>query len=163
MSVSSERTLVFSARSTKVVGRCTLTSPIDLLQGVVMQQAEQRLQVIRLLLIWQFSAALAVGLPGFLWSSSAAISAMAGGFIVFLPNCYFAWRAFRYRGARAARLIVRSFYAGVTGKILLTAALFVLVFVNLKPLNAPAVFIGFISVQMLNWLVPLFAARQQAI
>lgn len=120
-----------------------------------MQQAEQRLQVIKLLLIGQLIASLAVGLIGGFWGQSAALGALAGGIIVWLPNCYFAFRAFRHRGARAARLIVRSFYAGVTGKILLTASLFVVVFVNLKPLNAPAVFAGFILVQMLNWIVPL--------
>ncbi len=126
-----------------------------------MRQAEQRLRVIKLLLVWQFAGALAAGLLGGLWGSSAAIGALAGGFIVWLPNCYFAYRAFRYRGARAARLIVRSFYAGVTGKIFLTASLFVMVFVYLKPLNALAVFAGFIAVQMFNWVVPLVVLRQK--
>lgn len=125
-----------------------------------MRQAEQRLRIIKMLLIWQLLGSLFVGLVGGYWGSSAAVGAFAGGLIVWLPNCYFAFRAFRYRGARAARLIVRSFYAGVTGKIFLTAALFTLVFVNLRPLNAPAVFIGFICVQMLNWIVPLVSARQ---
>ena len=126
-----------------------------------MRQAEQRLRVIKLLLVWQFAGALAVGLLGGFWGTSAAIGALAGGFIVWLPNCYFAYRAFRYRGARAARLIVRSFYAGVTGKIFLTASLFVIVFVYLKPLNALAVFAGFIAVQMFNWVVPLVVLRQK--
>lgn len=126
-----------------------------------MRQDEQRLKVIKLLLIWQFVAAFLAGLIGSFWGQSAALGAFAGGVIVWLPNCYFAFRAFRYRGARAARLIVRSFYAGVTGKILLTASLFAAVFVSLKPLNAAAVFIGFIGVQTLNWIVPLLAARQK--
>ena len=125
-----------------------------------MRQAEQRLQVIRLLLFWQFVGAMGVGLVGGFWGSSAAFGALSGGIIVWLPNCYFAFRAFRHRGARAARLIVRSFYAGVTGKILLTASLFVVVFVNLKPLNAPAVFAGYILVQALNWIVPLWVSVQ---
>ena len=126
-----------------------------------MRQAEQRLRVIKLLLLWQFAGALAVGLLGGFWGTSAAIGALAGGLIVWLPNCYFAYRAFRYSGARAARLIVRSFYAGVTGKIFLTASLFGVVFVNLKPLNALAVFAGFIAVQMFNWVVPLVVLRQK--
>ncbi|MFK7859146.1 MAG: ATP synthase subunit I [Granulosicoccus sp.] len=126
-----------------------------------MRQAEQRLHVIKLLLIWQFVGAIGVGLAGGFWGSSAALGALAGGIIVWLPNCYFAFRAFRHRGARAARLIVRSFYAGVTGKIFLTASLFVVVFVNLKPLNAPAVFAGFILVQMLNWVVPLLVSARK--
>ena len=127
-----------------------------------MQQADQRLKVIKLLLIGQLISAIAVGVIGSFWGLSASMGAFAGGLIALLPNCYFAFRAFRYRGARAARLIVRSFYAGVAGKTILTAALFALVFVALKPLNAPAVFGGFIAVQMCNWIVPLLAARQQA-
>ena len=116
------------------------------------------MRVIKLLLIWQLVGAVAIGVVASFWGRSAAIGALAGGVIVWLPNCYFAYRAFRYRGARAARQIVGSFYAGVAGKIVLTSALFVLVFVNLKPLNAPAVFIGVIFVQTLNWLVPLAAS-----
>lgn len=126
-----------------------------------MRQDEQRLRIIKLLLLWQLLGSVLAGLVGSFWGSSAALGAMAGGLIVWLPNCYFAYRAFRYKGARAARLIVRAFYAGVTGKILLTAALFALVFVNMKPLNAAAVFAGFIGVQMLNWVVPLVSARKK--
>ncbi len=126
-----------------------------------MRQDEQRLKVIKLLLIWQLLGALMAGLLGLFWGYSAALGSFAGGVIVWLPNCYFAYRAFRYKGARAARLIVRSFYAGVTGKIILTASLFAAVFVSLRPLNAAAVFIGFIGVQTLNWIVPLLAARQK--
>ena len=128
-----------------------------------MQQAEQRLRVIKLLLISQFLGALLAGLFGSIWGYGAAVGALLGGAIVWLPNCYFAFRAFRHRGARAARLIVRSFYAGAAGKMLLTAGMFTLVFVNVKPLNAPAVFLGFAFVQTLNWIVPLVIGRQDAV
>lgn len=128
-----------------------------------MRQAEQRLRVIKLILIWQLAAALAVGIAGFFWSHGAALAAFLGGMIVVVPNSYFAFRAFRYRVARAAKLIVRSFYAGAAGKMLLTAGMFTLVFVNLKPLNAPALFIGFALVQTVNWIVPLVLSRQESI
>lgn len=127
-----------------------------------MQQAEHRLRVIKLLLIWQLVGSLVAGLIGFAWGGDAALGALLGGIIVWAPNCYFAFRAFKHRGARAARLIVRSFYTGAAGKMLLTAGMFTLVFVNVEPLNAPAVFIGFASVQMLNWVVPLIVNRQDA-
>lgn len=126
-----------------------------------MQQAEQRLRVIKLLLIWQFVGALVAGAAGLVWGQAASVGAFLGGVIVWLPNCYFAFRAFRHRGARAARLIVRSFYAGAAGKMLLTAGMFTLVFVNVRPLNAPAVFLGFALVQTLNWIVPLVVVRQE--
>ena len=125
-----------------------------------MQQAEQRLRVIKMLLIWQLVGAFTVGLLGLIWGRDAAVGACLGGLTVWLPNCYFAFRAFKHRGARAARLIVRSFYTGAAGKMLLTAGMFTLIFVNVKPLNAPAVFSGFALVQMLNWLVPLIVNKQ---
>ena len=126
-----------------------------------MQQAEKRLRVIRLLLVWQLMGAILVGLIGFAWDKSAALGAFLGGLIVWLPNCYFAFRAFRHRGARAARLIVRSFYAGAAGKMLLTAMLFTLVFVNVKPLNALALFAGYAVVLSLNWFVPVLMSRSE--
>jgi len=127
-----------------------------------MRQAERRLRVIRLILVWQFVGAVSVGLAGFLWNQEVALAAFLGGMTVVLPNSYFAFRAFRYRVARAAQLIVRSFYAGAAGKMLLTAGMFTLVFINLKPEHAPAVFIGFILVQTLSWIVPLVLSRQEA-
>lgn len=113
-----------------------------------------------MLLVWQLIGALLAGLVGFFWGRDAAVGALLGGVIVWLPNCYFAFRAFRYRGARAARQIVRSFYAGAAGKMLLTAGMFTLVFVNVRPLHAPAVFLGFAFVQTLNWIIPLIVGRQ---
>ena len=124
-----------------------------------MQQAEHRLRVIKVILISQLVGAFLVGLVGLTWGKDAAIGAFLGGIIVWFPNCYFAFRAFKHRGARAARLIVRSFYTGAAGKMLLTAGMFTLVFVNVKPLNAPAVFLGFAAVQMLNWVVPLIVGK----
>lgn len=127
-----------------------------------MQQAERRLRVIKLLLIWQLLGAILVGSIGLFWGQAAGLCALLGGLIVWLPNSYFAFRAFRYRGARAARLIVRSFYAGAAGKMFLTAGMFTLVFVNVRPLNAPAVFLGFALVQTLSWIVPLIVGRQDS-
>jgi len=126
-----------------------------------MQQAEKRLRVIRLLLVWQLIGAILVGGVGLVWGKSAALGAVLGGLIVWLPNCYFAFRAFRHRGARAARQIVRSFYAGAAGKMLLTALLFTLVFINVKPLNALALFAGYAAVLSLNWIVPVLMGRSE--
>ncbi len=125
-----------------------------------MRQADQRLQVVKALLTAQLIGALLAGVIGGIWGFSGAFGALAGGMIAFLPNGYFAYRAFRFSGARAARKIVNSFYAGITGKIFITASLFVIVFINLRPLNAPAVFLGFIGVQSLSWFVPLLAVRK---
>ena len=124
-----------------------------------MQQADERLRVIKLILVGQFLAMLVVGVAGLVFGGKVSgLSALLGGLIAWLPNTYFALRAFRHRGARAAQKIVRSFYAGAFGKMILTMAMFAVVFIKVKPLGALALFVGFALVQTLNWIVPLLLA-----
>ncbi len=118
-----------------------------------------RSPAIRLLLVQLcvlLSAALALnGLRGHV----AGYSGVAGGLIALLPNAYFAHKAFRYRGARAAREIVRSFYAGEAGKLILTAALFTLAFAGVKPLDVPALFGAYLLTLMVSWFAPLLMGK----
>jgi len=128
----------------------------------VKKQAERQRRVIRLLLFWQLIAACSVGAAGFVLTDRAGgVSALLGGLICWVPNCWFAFRAFRHRGARAARQIVRSFYAGEAGKMALTVLFFAIVFINMRSVNALALFAGFAGVQMINWIVPLLVARSE--
>ncbi|MBD1553169.1 F0F1 ATP synthase subunit I [Pseudomonas typographi] len=93
-----------------------------------------------------------------LWQWQGTVSGysgLMGGLIVCLPNVYFAYKAFRYTGARAAQAIVRAFYAGEAGKLILTAALFALAFAGVKPLAPLALFGCFLLVQMVSWFAPL--------
>ncbi|RJG12732.1 F0F1 ATP synthase subunit I [Pseudomonas cavernicola] len=93
-----------------------------------------------------------------LWQWRGAVSGysgLCGGLIAWLPNVYFAHKAFRFTGARAAQAIVRSFYAGEAGKLILTAVLFALTFAGVKPLEALAVFGVFLLTQLVNWFAPL--------
>ena len=79
-----------------------------------------------------------------LLDSVTAYSILLGGFISIVPNSYFAWKAFRYRGASKTPLIVKSFYAGETGKLIMTGIFFALVFGGIRPLNELAVILSFI-------------------
>jgi len=74
-----------------------------------------------------------------------AYSILLGGFVSIVPNSYFAWKAFRYRGARNTPLIVRSFYAGESGKLIMTGVMFAIVFAGIRPLNPLAVIVSFIA------------------
>ena len=65
-----------------------------------------------------------------------------------IPNVYFTYKAFQYFGARSIGVIVQSFWAGEMGKLILTAVLFAVLFLGVKPLNVLAVFVGYILVQM---------------
>ena len=97
----------------------------------------------------------AVAALWFFQGAVAGYSGACGGLIAWLPNLYFAHKAFRFTGARAAPAIVRSFYAGEAGKLILTAVLFALTFAGVKPLEALAVFGVFMLTQLVNWFAPL--------
>ncbi len=90
----------------------------------------------------------------------AGYSGLCGGLIAWLPNLYFAHKAFRFSGARAAKEIIQSFYAGEAGKFILTAALFTLTFAGVKPLDPLAVFAGFLLTQMVSWFAPLLMRKR---
>ena len=86
-----------------------------------------------------------------------AYSVFSGGLIAIVPQAYFATLAFRWRGARSARAIARSSYAGEIGKFFLSVAGFAVVFAALRPINGLAVFAGYLVmlvVQIIgSWLL----------
>ena len=102
-----------------------------------------------LLKLFVFQVALAgfVGIFALLHSTVAAYSALLGGLTYALPNGYFAWKAFKFRGARHANQIVQSFYQAEAWKFVLTALCFGVIFQRVEPLNVLALFVGFITVQ----------------
>ena len=85
----------------------------------------------------------------------SAYSVLLGGLISIVPNSYLASLAYRFTGARAASDVAGSLYRGEVGKFVLTAVMFALVFVMVKPLSAPALFAAFILTTVLNWVLVL--------
>ena len=119
----------------------------------------KRPQFKRLLVAQGITVTLMVILGAALSGGAAATSALTGGLVCLLPNAYFAWRAFRYQGARFARDIVKSFYRAEAGKFGLTAALFTLVFITVPPSN-PAFFFGaYVATLFTQWLGPWLLRR----
>ncbi|MGB1270821.1 MAG: F0F1 ATP synthase subunit I [Endozoicomonas sp.] len=92
---------------------------------------------------------------------TVALSAWLGGLCCLVPNAYFIWRAFRFSGAGAAKLITRSFYQGEAGKLVLTAVMFILTYTLVKSLEPVALLGAFILVQMVNWFTPLLVVRRR--
>lgn len=88
-----------------------------------------------------------------------ALSVMVGGLIQIGPQAWFARQAFKYTGARQVNQIVRSMYWGESGKIVLTAALFVTCFVLWDQLNFLAVFCAFIAMIPVQWIITLKVLR----
>jgi ATP synthase protein I len=83
----------------------------------------------------------------------AALSAVLGGAAAFFPNLFFAYRIKKATGQEARKIVV-SFYTGEVGKLLLTAAFFVLIFqipnVDLLPL-----LVGYLTALSVFWFALL--------
>ncbi|MCF6758647.1 F0F1 ATP synthase subunit I [Pseudomonas balearica] len=105
-----------------------------------------RQPVFRGLLVQAVAALVGTLACGVVFGVVAGYSALLGGLIALSANAYFAYKAFRYFGARSTRAIVQSFWAGEMGKQILAAALFALVFVGVRPLEPVALFAGYVLV-----------------
>ena len=103
-------------------------------------------RVVGVLLLVQLVIALVFPLAMLPFGTVAALSAGAGCFACLIPSAYFAFRAFRYSGARSVMLILQSFYHGQAMKLVMTAVIFALIFIYMKPLNVTALFGGFVLV-----------------
>lgn len=79
----------------------------------------------------------------------AAFQVILGGMAAFIPNLYFALRIQAAQGL-SAKKIVRSFYTGESGKLLLTAAMFIVIF-QLPDIKLLPLMTGYVSVLSIFW------------
>lgn len=100
----------------------------------------------RVIILQCFLTIALVAVCYWLGGAIVAYSLMLGGLLVVLPNCYFAWRAFRYNLTRSAMQIVGGMVQAEIGKFVITALMFALVFKFVEPLSAGALFAGFMVV-----------------
>ncbi len=80
----------------------------------------------------------------------AGKSLLLGGLVFLVPQAWFAWRVFRFRGAGAASDVAQGFYRAEAGKFLLGCAGFAAVFVGVGPLHAPVFFGAYIVLYVVN-------------
>lgn len=83
----------------------------------------------------------------------SALSPLLGGLAAFIPNLYFAFRIARVKG-QPAQKIVRSFYAGESGKLILTAMLFYLIF-QLPSIKLLPLLTAYVSALSVFWFALL--------
>ena len=95
----------------------------------------------------------------FVWGYEPAKSAALGGFIGILPNILFAYKAFKFAGARASKKVVESLFSGVKQKMILTALLFALAFKFVVLI--PLAFFGMFCLVMAMPLITPFIIKQQ--
>ena len=108
----------------------------------------RQLDAFRVLLLQIVISLLLSGVTTLMYGQMSGYSMLLGGSIAWIPAAWFAYKAFRYYGARSVQAIVRSFWSGLSGKMILTAVMFALAFTVVKPLSVPALFVGYLVVQM---------------
>lgn len=91
------------------------------------------------------------------WLDSGLIVAKStaiGALLSFATQAVFAGFIFWHTGYRARRHIVSQLYRGQMVKWLLTVFGFALIFITVQPLSAPALFIGFMVMQISHsWML----------
>lgn len=90
----------------------------------------------------------------------SGFSAWMGGLAYWLPTLLFVWRVFARTTARAAKQFLIAFVAGEGVKLLLSAALFVLIVKNM-PVNVVSVLIGFVGAVVSFWIASVFLLTRQ--
>ncbi len=114
----------------------------------------QKFSVVNKILVGQLFIVLLVVAGFFVLSNGInAKSALFGGLAALIPNGYFARKINQHKG-QEARKIVRSFYAGESGKLILTAILFALIFQDPK-INFLAVMTAYIAALTVFWFALL--------
>jgi ATP synthase protein I len=104
-------------------------------------------------------ALMSVGLAGLalFWQGKiVAASVLLGGMVAAVPNAFLGARLLNASASAAA--LMRSAWVGEVGKLVLTAALFAVVFATVRPISAPAVFGGFIAAQLVAFGALLYGS-----
>jgi len=85
------------------------------------------------------------------WGTDGRVSgysALLGGLTCVIPNAFLALRLAVPRRDPGAGALVRAAYIGELGKLALTVLMFSMVFMLVRPLEAGALFVGFIAAQL---------------
>ncbi len=103
-------------------------------------------------LMWQLI--IGAGLAAVLWGVFGVVagySALLGSLACVVPNAFLALRLVVPRRDPGAKALLRAAWIGEIGKLALTILIFSLVFVLVRPLNAAALFAGFIATQLVTF------------
>jgi ATP synthase protein I len=108
---------------------------------------------------WQLLATIVASVICAIFDGVAAYSILLGGVTCIIPSAFSAWRLLRETadpGAAVGHMIMAE-----TGKLLVTVAIFIAVFLLVEPLDVLLYFGTFIGLQSFYILVPLWQERGQ--
>jgi ATP synthase protein I len=102
------------------------------------ESAKQDRTLAQRFILAQLIATIVLSATLLLYDFTLAYSALAGGLIATLANAWFALKVFRVKAENPPQVLLTTFYVGEIYKFILTGAMFIIVFVLIKPLNAAA-------------------------
>ena len=91
----------------------------------------------------------------------AGYSALLGSLAAVIPNAFLALRLVVPRRDSGAQALVGAAWIGEIGKLALTVLFFSLVFTLVRPLNAAALFAGFIATQLVIFSGLLMRSKEE--
>jgi ATP synthase protein I len=114
-------------------------------------------------IFWQLMMIMGLALILFLLQGMhKAFSSLAGGMAYWLPTVFFLWRVSKHTGARAASRFVMAFFSGEVIKLILSAALFVLI-IKFLPVNLLYVLAGFMFAILAFWIVSISSVWNEGV
>ncbi|WP_131669374.1 ATP synthase subunit I [Psychrobacter pygoscelis] len=120
-------------------------------------QSDQVLRAIKGQLWVLFILILLALLVDIFWLDSQKVIAKSlavGALLSFVSQAIFAWFVFHRTGYHARRTIVHQMYRGQMIKWAVTLSGFIVIFINIRPLSAPALFTGFMLMQISHsWML----------
>lgn len=114
---------------------------------------------IRRLMVLQTAVALIISAAFLLKGTVAGYSALLGAAAALLPSFYFTLKAFAFAGARSTPRMVSAMQQGAGGKLILTAVIFMVVFIFVKPINITALIVTFVVMVLVNATAPWLVSR----
>jgi ATP synthase protein I len=122
------------------------------LQQLEQQNQLSRQQALRFILT-QLLATIMLSVILLFFSRIVAYSSLLGGLIATLANAWLAIKVFRVKPTAAAGAMLATFYVGEFYKFIFTGAMFIIVFVSIKPISIVALLVTYFFIHMIPAVV----------
>ncbi len=122
-----------------------------------LSQENQAQKSARRFILAQLMATIVLSATLLIYDITVAYSALAGGLTATLANAWFAIKVFRVKSKETPETLLATFYVGEIYKFVFTGAMFVIVFVLIKPLNVVALLGIYFLIHMTPAVVNVFS------
>lgn len=115
----------------------------------------------RRFILAQLITTIVLSMTLFIFDITVAYSSLAGGIIATLANAWFALKVFRTRSNETPETLLATFYVGEIYKFVLTGAMFIIVFVLIRPLNVVALLGTYLIIHLTPAVVNVFGPEKR--